>query len=477
LPSKRHRRMETRSEQICNRCSKFDFESIFDPSIEIPPATGRPIKPHLDVVTAVMDVSACPLCRLFAAARFPREPPVYVPSGRYHLRALSSLKLYALTRTKSRTALKPSVVLSVEPGHPVKNLSSGAYLMSYGLIAPVSPVPSPAIQPFHFHGSLVDPSLVNFHIVREWLRYCKTQHREFCEPRVSLQLASLRVINCDTMDIVQMATLAPDLEYFALSYVWGAPNPETSIENTTSFRTSLSWAQLPQVVKDATEVVKSLRERGCRYLWVDKYCIDQNDPRDKHCQIQSMDRVYEGAFATIIAASGNGANSGLPVVGLVSRKAQPAALVNGIQLVSTLPHISTALKGTTWMTRGWTYQEAVLSRRCLIFTDLQVYFVCRKSTCCEAIIKAPDLTAPGDELPKALFYPRVRTGPEKTSPLQLFSVQVEQYSQRVLTKETDALDAFKGILARAPLHSYWGIPILNVLGNKSPDVGFARGLD
>jgi hypothetical protein len=87
-------------------------------------------------------------------------------------------------------------------------------------------------------------------------------------------------------------------------------------------------------------------------LWVDKYCIDQNDPRDKQCQIQSMDRVYKGAFATIVAASGNGANSGLPSVGLVSRKAQPAALVNGIQLISTLPHISTALEGTTWMTRG-----------------------------------------------------------------------------------------------------------------------------
>src|ERR1700760_2302040 len=107
---------------------------------------------------------------------------------------------------------------------------------------------------------------------------------------------------------------------------------------------------------DAIEVVKNLRGKGQWYLWFDKYCIDQNKLSNKHLQIKSMGSIYERAIATIVAASGDRAECGLPGVGPVSRLPQPVAFVNGKQLVSTLSHISIALKETVWMTRGWTYQ-------------------------------------------------------------------------------------------------------------------------
>lgn len=126
------------------------------------------------------------------------------------------------------------------------------------------------------------------------------------------------------------------------------------------------------------------------------------------------------------------------------------------------------------MKRGWTYQEAMLSRRCLIFTDLQVYFVCRKSTQSEAINKHSTLTAVGDELPSALFKPRLRTGIEKKSTLHEFQDHVLRYSQRALTYERDGLNAFRGILARSPYRSCWAIPIVGT--PEDPELGFARGL-
>lgn len=126
-----------------------------------------------------------------------------------------------------------------------------------------------------------------------------------------------------------------------------------------------------------------------------------------------MNSIYEGALATIVAAQGDVAECGLPSVGFVPRVPQPAALANGKHLVSTLPHISVVLRDTKWATRGRTYQEAMLSRRCLVFTDRQVYFICQKLTCCEAVNKHDGLKAPGDELPGVLFNPRVIVRPPK----------------------------------------------------------------
>lgn len=471
------------SERICDGCSGFDFESIFNPS-KTPHTHGRPIRPQIHAIATAAETSTCPLCRLFAAVRFPREITVANPSGRYHLRCWSTLRMYGLASTKARTALKPGVVIAIEQGNPVKRFPSAGYMMPYGAIAPVVSNPSQLrLERFSLFGSLVDAKTVNFSQVRKWLRNCDAQHADVCKAPVTYQLDFLRVLDCDTMKIVPTVTLPSDVQYFALSYVWGRPNSNSDTGDAGSpYRTQLLFSKLPQMIRDAIKVVKNLTEEGRRYLWIDKYCIDQNDPRDKAIQIGKMDRIYEGAFATIVAASGDGAHCGLPGVGLVSRVPQPVAFASGKQLVSTLPHVSIALQDTKWVTRGWTYQEAILSRRCLVFTDLQVYFICQISTCCEAMHKSDDLRSPSNRLPYALYRPqvpvmrRIASIPQEKGVLEQFSTHVEQYTRREFTHDTDALDGFKGILARSPFHSYWGIPIVNLMGEESIDTDFATGL-
>jgi hypothetical protein len=461
--------------QICKRCEEFDFSSIFDPDTDIPPSVGRPIKPNLDSCTSEMETASCPLCRLFAAVRFPRNPPVFWSKGQYHLRALSSLKLHSITQTRARVSLRPSIALSVESGNAVKKDNSGAYMMAYGLIAQVaSPATLNCLGPYDYFGSEVNPDSVNFDAVRLWLSQCARQHTSTCGSRQVTRVPSLRVIDCDTLRVVLWDDVLPGHDYFALSYVWNKPDPCITQTDSVMFRAQLFESLLPHVMVDAIEVVKKVRPQGSRYLWVDRYCIDQCDAEEKHSQIKAMDLIYEGAFATIIAASANGSETGLPGVGPTSRRVQPSAIANGIRLVSTLPHVSTILKDTAWAKRGWTYQEAIISRRCLIFTDLQVYFICRKSTHSEAVNKHSTLTAVGDELPSALFKPRVRTGIEKQSRLSEFQDHVLQYSQRTLTYDKDGLDAFRGILARSPYRTYWGIPIFGI--PEDPETGFSRGL-
>jgi hypothetical protein len=60
---------------------------------------------------------------------------------------------------------------------------------------------------------------------------------------------------------------------------------------------------------DAIEVTTAL---GRRYLWVDHYCIDQEDAVKKGKQIQQMRRIFEKADITFVAAAGEDANYGLP---------------------------------------------------------------------------------------------------------------------------------------------------------------------
>src|SRR6266487_1858343 len=125
--------MEIQIGQICERCREIDFDSIFDPANETPPTAGLPIKPVLKNISAALETSGCPLCRLLAAVRFPREPHIEYP-GLFHLRAISSLKIFWMTATKARVALNPSVALELQVGNPVKRSPyDGRYFMAYGL--------------------------------------------------------------------------------------------------------------------------------------------------------------------------------------------------------------------------------------------------------------------------------------------------------------------------------------------------------
>ncbi|KAM7186152.1 Heterokaryon incompatibility protein (HET) domain containing protein [Rhypophila sp. PSN 637] len=127
--------------------------------------------------------------------------------------------------------------------------------------------------------------------------------------------APLRCVDCSTREIVQLPVDLHPRKYFALSYVWG---PLKSGANNAGPKNahSLPVKGVPAVIEDAIAVVLNLGEK---YLWVDKYCIDQESHDIKKAQIREMDKGYAGAYATIIASAGPEASYGLPGVGARSR--------------------------------------------------------------------------------------------------------------------------------------------------------------
>jgi hypothetical protein len=203
---------------------------------------------------------------------------------------------------------------------------------------------------------------VNLRLVREWLSICRANHGKVCERRNSHEpiTQGFRLIDC-SIDPPRVEDQPWGTKYAALSYVWG-----------TSPGDKEDW---PSTLLDAVAITK---EMGLRYLWVDRRCINQSDEEEKAYLVSRMMTIYEEACFTIVAAAGSGANYGLPGVRSTPRKPQPKYnLDSGRRLVSTLRDPRRDILESDYWTRGWTYQEGILSNRRIVFTDDQVYWECR----------------------------------------------------------------------------------------------------
>lgn len=115
-----------------------------------------------------------------------------------------------------------------------------------------------------------------------------------------------------------------------------------------------------------------------------------------------------------------------------------------------------AIQRSVWNSRAWTFQEAVLSRRILYFTDVQVSFLCAGFEAYEHLSR-----------PLALIdmYGNPRTSKYGVNEARGASLLVNQYSRRRMTYDNDALNACLGVLAmwsslNENCHHYWAIPLI-----------------
>jgi hypothetical protein len=303
---------------------------------------------------------------------------------------------------------------------------------------------------------------VDFGGIREWLEFCEKHHTDGCCEAEKVTLSGFRLIDCQTRCIVP----APqDCEYIALSYVWG--NRPEEPQNAIDVLGSLA----PLVIEDAIMVATNL---DVRYLWVDRYCIDQNSEEKDH-QIRNMDLIYRRAKLTIIAAAGDDPSFGLPGVSSRSRTPQPMLQVKGHLLISSLPDPSAELSSSKWASRGWTYQEGLLSRRRLVFTRSQVLFQCMNMHCWEAIstplhiMHTKDLKRFRDGISGCRAFPPRGIGKSHTDVVQ----RIGEYSQKDLSFEHDALNAVLGVLhafkrAGVLAHHISGIPSVPLWPMRQP---------
>jgi hypothetical protein len=391
--------------------------------------------------------ATCNLCNLFSSVR-----PDSQSSRRYVLRVLHSLALFP-----NIPNCNASIYLRDQRQQFFAVVPSGSQTVSHdwGKSGYIATIPRNFLPETELYGRLV-PEQISYPQLRNWISYCKDKHT--CEFKTSHHLPLFRVIDCQSHRII----VAPHAcSYVALSYVWGPPKPEEASLRNPEVELP---PNIPNVIREAMAVTLGLNER---YLWVDKYCIDKSNPQAEKEQIQNMGLIYEGAQVTVFAASGHDDNFGLPGVTVVARKLQSSGLIEGVLFASTLSNPLDLVNNSTLSTRGWTYQEVVLSKRRLFFTEEQVYFMCNGMDCFESIHRPLDKLHQADG--KRFPGPGMQFMPYGRRPRRRFSEfmdHIENFSGRNLSLETDSLNAFAGILrtferVSPPINNFYGLPIVS----------------
>jgi hypothetical protein len=237
---------------------------------------------------------------------------------------------------------------------------------------------------------------VDFELCKRWMHACETSH-DRCGPqewqRHMKTAPRLRLIDVQDMCLVNAAE---DDRYVALSYVWGTV--PMFLTNKACVGAIYMPGGLQEVLNGISRTVQdailAVRGLGERYLWTDAICIVQDDPMDKAELVKDMDIVYARAVLTIVAAEGTHANSGLPGIRSNTRKASESFNVTDDLVLQPSRAIAEVLLNCPWSQRAWTFQEGILSSRCLIFTNQAVSFSCCSTTWSEDIKSPNEDSAP-----------------------------------------------------------------------------------
>jgi Heterokaryon incompatibility protein (HET) len=414
-PRQVKRNLGPQSDRLCAQCTKLKLDAVF--SGRRPVLKGHVMKKLRPVATcATRAIDSCCLCSLLAAL---------IPLSERQSRG-NKLRLLSADRVSSTL---DTAVLQLD-------------CFPYSSILVPQPEGENCVR-------LLKEDSIDFDILLGWLRSCQHEHGETCDLRTSPRVQFLKLIDCHTRRIVP----ASDNQYLALSYTWGPKLKSVGEDNDLDILPD----DLPDTIEDAITVTRNL---GFQYLWVDRYCINQQNEKEASAQIRQMDLVYKNAEVTIIAAAGKDPQYGLPGVGRRHRASQPCAKIGEHFLVSALDDLSYCIRDSSWVSRAWTYQEGLLSRRRLIFTDQQVYYECRSKHYTEA--RLAHLPFRTSQYGRDVFL----SNGIGNSPRDIITC-IGEYSRKSLTNDSDILNGILGILRafETGIHATrhcWGVPILSV---------------
>ncbi|KAH9882935.1 hypothetical protein J1614_000301 [Plenodomus biglobosus] len=429
--------------QLCPRCANLDVNALWS-------TTG--IKLPLGTV-AEWNIESCAFCSFLRDVLSPvlvthNEVPDFQATDAgvgLETRSPPSYYMYSMRTRKLPERLlqilehRMIVVSDKEHGPPPKGVPFIAANLN-------SPRPPDWLRPI--------TSLIDFIQPKEWLRLCNLLHGDHCRGGRRNTVSNFRLIDCMSGNVIEATG---DETYVALSYVWGSG--VNSRGQTSSF---------PQTIQDAVTVTKQL---GYSWLWVDQYCMDQNNKPEFQHQLQQMDAVYRQAVVTLIAAAGSHADYGLPGVSRCLRR--PSLSVTHphghLSAIRGVPDLS--LHGCKWASRAWTYQEGLLSTKRLVFTDDQLYFECQGLYCTEMLNIPYEIWEEKHHSDQPYLHYLYRMDPHMgifpldrcgVDPWDIFN-RITEYSQRSLTFYADVLRGMLGIFRafereKNPMRHLYGVP-------------------
>ncbi|KAK1672359.1 heterokaryon incompatibility protein [Colletotrichum godetiae] len=184
--------------------------------------------------------------------------------------------------------------------------------------------------------------------------------------------------------------------YMTLSHCWGTGSfirlTETNVNEYTT--NGIPWTELQASNANFADAVRVVRTLGMRYIWIDSLCIIQGQEhlQDWSHEAPLMHKVYRNSWCNIAAADSRDHTCGL--------FRERAAEVVPVRYESEQPSVTFGDKGwrifpaDLWdrdllgshlYTRGWVFQERMLSPRLLQFTNTQLFWDCATITATESV--------------------------------------------------------------------------------------------
>ncbi|KAL7913598.1 heterokaryon incompatibility domain-containing protein [Trichoderma velutinum] len=325
------------------------------------------------------------------------------------------------------------------------------------------PLADSGINDCLFLGRKIEEDQFDLELVKVWARSCAEWHGDECLDTTPWQTSHLgvpfiRMISLADYKLIETSCPPP---YAALSYVWGSsPVFQTLQSNVKDLMQpqGLPVPSLPRSIRDAMVLARDL---GFEYIWIDSICIIQDSAEDKIQQLRMMDSIYSRASLTIVAAAGAHANAGIPGLQPASRsrKQHIVQISKDLTLAALNPDTHRSATATTWNTRGWTYQERLLSKRCVFsFPNGSVSFQCSKAVWGEDYYAetrdlkrcAPMMDISLNRSWMAPGYANERGAPTvhitNTPYLHEYCRLVEEYTGRNMSYPSDRLAGINGVL-------------------------------
>lgn len=426
---------------LCDRCQEWDLDELYSK------LTGE-IEPFETICDLETLHENCRLCRMFAE------------SYRYDSSVVSAMRDLRLMAVSYHYAheIVPHDYLGQDTWSPARLLCVSNRNNFWNDRAFIT-------MSLERLGDASDPRVdgwgrqpCNVSWLAKCMRECAEIHQE-CHAGPAQQFdAPVYFIDCDSR---RLCKAAPGMPYTALSYVWGKGHPD---DKTVGLGSSIALpAPLPLTIENAMALTRQL---GMQYLWVDRYCITNSDEQSamRHAQLSTMDQIYSQAEVTIVSL-GDGPHAGLPGVDGTPRWIRPWETIRGYTFRTTFREPRHVILESKWNERGWTYQEAYLSRRKIYFTPEEAIFECSMAFHSEIKKDCVSPIKPSQSKgPPILGRAPLLTTTGISLDLSALRDHVAIYHLRKLTYQSDVLNAFKGVIGkfeRGPcaIQHYWGLPI------------------
>lgn len=295
----------------------------------------------------------------------------------------------------------------------------------------------------------------SFNLARNWLENCLSTHNTCAstrKPRLPTRVIDVGSSASPTSHLrLYIPGRREEAEYIALSHCWGASPPlQTTRSNIEAMCNGIKFADLPRNFQDAVTVVRAF---GVRYLWIDSLCILQDSLDDWALESQQMSRTYYTALFVLAAAAGDNCESGFLAgakrnesVSIVFSDSETRLSVRRIpQMIDPYgSHFRHRNKRSKLSTRGWAFQEQLLARRILSYSDEEMSWECLEDSLCECQIT-------GSQRPKSITARLLISSLISVMNLDrktfhsMWTDLVQEYTLRELTFPSDRLTAFSGI--------------------------------